>query len=97
MADERSALQDGLDEGIFWSMSRFKPYDRNGFDEATELPKAMEKATEDDFASSEDGDELDEEERRHLHEALISSEEDVQQGRVQAADDVLADLRHTLR
>jgi hypothetical protein len=76
-------------------MSRFKPYDRS--DTTTELPKAMEKATEDDARSSHDEDDLDEEDRRHLHEALASSEEDVQHGRTLLADDVAADLRRTLR
>lgn len=78
-------------------MSRFKPYDRNEYDAPDDLPKAMDRATEEDFSPSHEEDDLDEEDRRHLHEALASSEEDVQHGRMRSADDVAADLRRTLR
>ncbi len=38
-------------------------------------------------------DDLDTEDRKRLHEALLRSEEDIQSGRIRAAEDVLADLR----
>jgi hypothetical protein len=38
-------------------------------------------------------DDLDEEDRRRLHEALLRSEDDIAQGRVFTAEEVLADLR----
>lgn len=90
-------MQDGLCERILMAMSRYKPYDRTESDAPEESLKAMERTQEEDSTSSDDVDDLDEEDRRRLHEALASSEEDVQHGRIQSADDVMQDLRRTLR
>ena len=70
-----------------------KAHVQNGrlvLDEPTDLPEgaAVELVSLDDWA-----DDLDDEERRHLDEALAESEEDVKAGRVYAAEDVLAELR----
>lgn len=58
-------------------------------DEPTDLPEGSEV----DLLPVDGWDDLDEEERRRLHEALEASEEDIAQGRVRSAEDVLAELR----
>jgi len=59
-------------------------------DEPTDLPEGavIELVPLDDWAAD-----LDDEERRHLDEALPESEDDVKAGRVHSAADVLAELR----
>ncbi len=42
-------------------------------------------------------DDLDEEDRRQLHAALAESEDDVEQGRLVPAEDVIANLRRPSR
>jgi hypothetical protein len=69
-----------------------KAHVRNGrlvLDEPTELPEG---AAVELVAVGTDA-ELDADDRRRLLEALSESEADVQQGRLVAADDVLASLR----
>ena len=57
-------------------------------DEPTDLPEGVEVELE-----PVDADDLDDEDRRRLHEALAESEEDVRAGRVYPAEEVLAELR----
>jgi hypothetical protein len=71
----------------------FKAHVHNGrlvLDEPTSLPEG---ATVDLVALDDWADDLDEEETRHLDEALPESEDDVKAGRVHTAADVVAELR----
>ena len=61
---------------------------RNGrlvLDEPTDLPEG----TEIELVPADSSDDLSEEDRRRLHEALARSEEDIRQGRVTPADQVI--------
>ena len=55
-------------------------------DGSTDLPEG----TEVELVPLEDRDDLDDEERLRLHQALEASEDDVARGRVRPAEDVLA-------
>ena len=57
-------------------------------DEPTDLPEG----TEVELVSMDDWDNLDDDDRRRLHEALAASEDDVADGRVRPAAEVLAEL-----
>ena len=56
-------------------------------------PYDAPEGTEVDLAVLDDGDALDEEERARLHQALVSSHEQMLRGEVVPADEVLAKLR----
>jgi hypothetical protein len=58
-------------------------------DQPTELPEGMVF----DLVIDDEGDDLDDEERAALHEALARSDEQVKQGLTLTAADVLKDLR----
>ena len=76
------------------NMAPLRAHVRNGrllLDEPTNLPDGAEVQL-----LPVDGDDLDDEDRRRLHEALAESEEDEAQGRTFPADDVLAELRRHL-
>lgn len=73
-------------------MSALKAHVSNGMlvlNEPTSLPEGSEV----ELLPIDGWDELDEEDRRALHEALAASEEDVVAGRVRPAEEVLAELR----
>lgn len=73
-------------------MTPLKAHVRDGHlvvDEPTNLPEG----TEVEMVPIQGWDELDDEDRRRLHEALEASEEDVALGRVRPAEEILADLR----
>ena len=77
-------------------MTSFKARVRNGrliLDEPTELPEGAEV----ELVPTYSWDDLDEDDRRRLHESLARSDEDVAVGRVRPAADVLADLRRPAR
>lgn len=79
------------DPVILASMTAVKAKVRNGrltVDEPTELPEGAEI----ELVPLDGWDDLDDEDRKRLHAALAASEEDVAQGRVRDARDVLADL-----
>jgi hypothetical protein len=74
-------------------MRPLKAHVHNGrlkLDEPTDLPDGTEL---DLVPIADDSDDLDDEERRLLHEALARSEEDVKAGRVVPWEKVLANLR----
>ena len=76
-------------------MNSVKARVQNGrlvLNEPTDLPEGAEVEL-----VAVDWDDLDEEDRRRLHEALAASEEDIARGRVRPAADVLADLRRAPR
>jgi len=56
-------------------------------------PYDAPEGTEVDLAIVDDGDELDEDERKRLHAAIARSHEEAQRGEVIPADEVLAKLR----
>lgn len=60
-------------------------------DQPTDLPEGSEV----ELIPVSGWDELDEEDRRRLHEALEASEDDVVSGRVRAAEEFLAELRRS--
>ena len=77
-------------------MSSLKAHVRNGrlvLDAPTDLPEG----TEVELVPVDGWEDLDEEDRRRLQEALEEAEEDVAQGRVRPAEDVIRDLRRQLR
>ena len=70
----------------------FKAHVRNGrilLDEPTDLPDGAEV----ELTPVADRDDLNDEERRRLADAIAESEEDIKAGRVYPAEDVLAELR----
>jgi hypothetical protein len=73
-------------------MSSLKAHVRNGrlvLDEATDLPDG----TEVELVPADWWDDLDEDDRRKLEEALTRSQDDVAAGRVEPAADVLRRIR----
>jgi hypothetical protein len=62
-------------------------------DDPTDLPEG----TEVELFPADGWDDLDDDDRRRLHEALAASESDVIAGRVRPAEDVLADLERLAR
>ena len=73
-------------------MTPLKAHVRDGHlvvDEPTDLPEGSEV----ELVPSGGWDELDDEDRRRLHEALEASEEDVALGRARPAEEILAELR----
>ena len=58
-------------------------------DVPTDLPEGTEVA----LVPVQGWDDLDEEDRRRLHQALLASEDDVAHGRVLSAEAVMAELR----
>ena len=77
-------------------MSPLRARVRNGrlvLDEPTDLPEG----TEVDLVPADGWDDLDDEDRQRLHEALAASEEDVEQGRVASAAEVLEEIRRSGR
>jgi hypothetical protein len=73
-------------------MAKLKARVQNGrlvLDEATDLPEG----TEIDLVPADWWDDLDDEDRKRLEEALARSESDVEHGRVEPAADVLRRLR----
>jgi hypothetical protein len=73
-------------------MTPLKAHVRKGrlvVDEPTDLPEGTEVA----LLPVDGWDDLDDDDRRRLHEALEASEEDLAAGRVRSADEVLAALR----
>jgi hypothetical protein len=58
-----------------------------------DLPTNLPDGTEVSLVPVDGWDDLDEEDRRRLHEALLASEDDIPHGRVFTAEEVLADLR----
>lgn len=58
-----------------------------------DLPTNLPDGTEVSLVPVDGWDDLDEEDRRRLHEALLASEDDIAHGRVFTAEEVLADLR----
>jgi len=75
-------------------MSSLKARVHNGrlvLDEATDLPEG----TEVELVPADWWDDLDDEDRRKLEEALARSQDDVSEGRVEPAVDVLRRLRPT--
>jgi hypothetical protein len=76
------------------SMQPLKAQVRNGrlvLDAPTDLPDG----TEVDLLPTDAWDDLDENDRRQLHEALVRSEEDVRAGRIVPAAEFLAELRRS--
>ena len=72
-------------------MTPLKAHVRDGrlvVDEPTDLPEGAEVK----LLPVDGWDDLDDEDRLRLHEALEASENDVAEGRVRAAEDVLAEL-----
>jgi hypothetical protein len=75
-------------------MSSLKARVRNGrlvLDEATDLPEG----TEVELVPADWWDDLDDEDRKKLEEALARSQDDIAEGRVEPAVDVLRRLRST--
>ena len=73
-------------------MIRLKGHVRGGrllVDEPTDLPEGAEV----ELIAADSWDDLDEADRERLHAALADSEEDVDEGRLRPAADVIADLR----
>jgi hypothetical protein len=69
---------------------------RNGrrlLDEPTDLPEGSEV----ELVPADGWDDLEDDDRKALHEALAASEEDVAQGRVSAAEELLEELRRAGR
>lgn len=58
-------------------------------DEPTNLPEGTEVA----LVPVDGWDNLDEEDRHRLHQALLASEEDIAHGRVFTAEEIMAELR----
>lgn len=58
-----------------------------------DLPTDLPNGTEVSLVPVAGWDDLDEEDRRRLHEALLASEDDITHGRVFTADEVLTGLR----
>ena len=80
--------------GTIWIMQPLKAQVRNGrlvLDAPTDLPEG----TELDLVPADALDDLDDDDRRRLHEALRCSEDDVAAGRVVPADEFLAELRRS--
>lgn len=74
-----------------------KAHVKNGrllLDEPTELPEGAEVEI---VALATDADDLDDEDRRRLYDALAESEDDVQHGRLVPAEEVIASLRRPSR
>jgi hypothetical protein len=59
-------------------------------------PTALPEGTEVELAPV-DADDLDDDERQRLHEALAASDDDFARGRHRAAEDVISDLRSRRR
>jgi hypothetical protein len=75
-------------------MIRLKGLVRGGrlvVDEPTDLPEGSEV----ELISADSWDELDDAEREELHASLIASEDDVREGRLVDAEDLLSRLRRT--
>jgi hypothetical protein len=73
-------------------MAALKAHVRNGqlvVDQPTDLPEGSEV----DLLPVDGWDDLNESDRRLLHEALAASEEDLSAGRVRPVEEVLADLQ----
>ncbi|MGA9523265.1 MAG: hypothetical protein WBV82_17490 [Myxococcaceae bacterium] len=73
-------------------MTPLKAQVRDGhlvLNEPTDLPEGAEV----ELIPVDGWDDLDEKDRRQLHAALEASEEDVAQGRVRPAEELLAELR----
>ena len=78
-------------------MSTLKAYVRDGrlvIDQPTQLPEGteVELVPVEAWEELDEGDNLDEAARTSLYQALRASKEDVAQGRVQPAEEVLAEL-----
>jgi hypothetical protein len=58
-----------------------------------DVPTSLPEGTEVALMPVDGWDDLDEEDRRRLHEALLASEEDIAQGRVFTAEEILVELR----
>jgi hypothetical protein len=74
------------------SMTALRTTVREGrlvLDVPTNLPEGTEVA----LVPVDGWDDLDEEDRRRLHEALLASEEDIAHGRVFTAEEILGELR----
>jgi hypothetical protein len=56
-------------------------------------PTALPEGTEIELEPVDEGDQLDDADRRRLHGALDQAEREIAQGLGRSADDVLADLR----
>jgi len=58
-----------------------------------DVPTNLPEGTEVALVPVDGWDDLDEEDRRRLHEALLASEEDIAHGRVFTAEEILVELR----
>ena len=79
------------------NVAPLKAHVHNGrlvLDEPTTLPEGSELVL---VPLGDDWDDLDDEDRARLHEALDASEDDIAAGRVYPAEDLIAELRRNTR